>query len=118
MKRIEFRLSMPGRASWDGGWSGEGRNYAIVRTLTDGDAAKLMNNTAEKGWFHRWPDGWTAQITARVVPSGERLKKSAGFCCYDWMVSNILDHGNTRTKDAMKRADDSGKLVEVPEGSK
>jgi hypothetical protein len=33
-KRVEFTLSMPGRSSWNGGWSGEGRHFAIVRTLS------------------------------------------------------------------------------------
>ena len=44
-------------------------------------------------WTHRWDDGWCAGICARVVPKGERLKKSAGFSGYDWMVANIIDHG-------------------------
>lgn len=102
MKRIEFRLSMPGRGSWNGAWSGSERNYAIVRTMTDEAVKKLMGTdlgiAISKSWYHRWDDGWTAQVTARIVPAGERLKKSNGFCGYDWMVTNILDHGNTITK--------------------
>ena len=103
MKRIEFRLSMPGRASWDGKWSGAGKHYAIARTMTDENADKLMRGAVERSWNHHWPDGWTAEVTARVVPPGERLKKSAGFCGYDWMVANILDHGNTQNAKAAGR---------------
>lgn len=96
MKRIEFRLSMPGCPSWNGKWSGAERRYAILRKLADEDAAKLFGGAIEKSWSHHWSDGWTAQITARLVPSGERFHRADGFCGYDWMVENILDHGTTR----------------------
>jgi len=94
MKRIEFRLSMPGCPSWDGKWSGSGRNYTIVHKLTNTSFTKLMGSGVERTWIHHWPDGWTAQVTARLVPTGERLKKSDGFNGYDRMVRNILDHGD------------------------
>lgn len=97
MTRVEFRLSMPGRSSWDGRWSGDGRNYTTVRSLTNEAAAKLFavegGFTAHKSWTHRWSDGWCAQIEARIVRTGERLKKSDGFCGYSWMVDNIIRTG-------------------------
>ena len=90
MKRVEFRLSMPSVGSWNGRWSGEGRNYVIVRTLPDEQARVL-----DKGsWFYRWDDGWGASVRARVMERGERVRKSDGFSGYDWMVRNILDHGD------------------------
>lgn len=100
--RVEFKLSMPGRASWDGGWSGEDRNYAIVREL-DGDTLVKLFDLAPDGidlakcrriWTHRWSDGWCAQIAARVVPADEELPRSDGFKGYDWMVDNILRKGD------------------------
>lgn len=94
MKRIEFRLSMPSRASWNGGWSGAGRNYVIVRTLTDQLADDLL---AVGSWYHRWDDGWGAQITARVMEPGQRKAKSDGFAGYDWMVANIIAYGSPYT---------------------
>lgn len=96
MKRVEFLLTMPGRGSWNGGWSGEGARYAIVRTLPDKQASELDG----KSWGYSWSDGWHASIRARVVPKGERLKKSAGFSGYDWMVRNILAHGDCYNRDA------------------
>jgi hypothetical protein len=90
MKRIEFRLSMPSCGSWNGKWSGADFNYTIVRKFTDAIADKLMQTAS---WSHRWNDGWCANISARIVPPGERLKKSDGFSGYDWMVANIIDHG-------------------------
>jgi len=96
MKRIEFRLSMPGVNSWNNRWSGEGRNYSIVRKISDKWANKLFDGKETASWTHHFGDGWSARITARVVPTGERLKRSDGFCGYDWMVSNILAYGNTK----------------------
>jgi hypothetical protein len=47
-------------------------------------------------WAHHWSDGWVALVEAQIVPPGKRLKKSAGFNGYEWMVSNIIDHGSTK----------------------
>lgn len=93
-KRVEFLLSMPGARSWNGRWSGEGRNWSIVKTLSDAAAVRLLGERSEASWSHRWDDGWCALVSARVVRG--RLPKSDGFSGYDWMVANILDHGDTR----------------------
>lgn len=97
--RVEFRLSMPGRASWNGRWSGEDKNYTIVRTLTASQAALLFRAahgySQPASFFHRWSDGWCAEVSARILRAGERPKKSDGFHGYDWMVDNIIAHGKT-----------------------
>jgi len=98
-RRVEFTLSMQSCGSWDGKWSGAGKHYAIVRDLAADACAKLLGDGSKAYWTHRWEDGWAAGISARVVPHGEHLKKSAGFCGYDWMVNNILDHGSPYNKD-------------------
>ena len=95
MKRIEFRLSMPGIGSWNGKWTGEGRNYSIARKISDKWANKLLSGKDTASWSHHWDDGWSARVSARIVPVGERLKKSDGFYGYEWMVSNILAYGAT-----------------------
>lgn len=89
MTRVVFRLAMPGRASWDGRWSGEGSNYALVRELDDARAGQVDG----RSWSYGWPDGWRAEVTARVVQDGETLKPSHGFNGYEWMVESILRHG-------------------------
>jgi hypothetical protein len=88
MMRIEFRLTMPGRSSWNGRWSGEARNYTIVREFEDGVAEEYDGRT----WSYAWRDGWVASVAARVVGPGP-LAKSDGFCGYDWMVASIVQHG-------------------------
>jgi len=95
MKRVEFRLSIPNVGSWNNKWSGKDRNYSIVRKVSDSRADKLLSGRVFASWFHHWGDGWSARVSARVVPVGERLKKSDGFCGYDWMVTNILAYGDT-----------------------
>ena len=100
--RVEFKLSMPGRSSWDGGWSGADKNYAVVRELSDADLSRLFDGksagvdlaTCERVWTHRWSDGWTALVSARVVPARAKLKKSDGFNGYEWMIDNILRKGD------------------------
>lgn len=93
---LAFSLSMPGRSSWNGKWSGEGRPYVIVRSLRNKrDAERIIQKGAYR---HAWNDGWTACVSVRAVDSKEasRLRrKSAGFCGYDWMVNNIIDCGAT-----------------------
>ena len=96
--RVEFKLSMPGRTSWNGGWSGEGKNYSIVRTLDNETASRLLatdyGHSAQKSWSHQWSDGWCAVVTARVMLTDEREEKSDGFHGYDWMIDNILKTGS------------------------
>ncbi len=108
--RVEFKLSMPGRASWNGGWSGEDKNYVIVREVSDEQLARFLLEPSAREqfllapvdidvtkwcrvWTHRWSDGWLAQVTARLLPAGEESAKSDGFGGYDWMIDNILARG-------------------------
>jgi len=87
--RVEFRLSMPSRASWNNGWSGDDRNYTIVREFDDEAAAQLDG----RSWSYRWSDGWVASVAARVVIAEASIAKSDGFCGYDWMVTSIMRYG-------------------------
>lgn len=92
---IAFVLSMPGRNSWNGRWSGEGNLYAIVKRFTKKGREDELNGQT---WYHRWNDGWTAKIEAKKVDAKEAAqirRKSRGFCGYDWMVSNIILYGET-----------------------
>lgn len=89
MSRVEFRLSMPGRASWNGKWSGEDKNYTITKSFKDAEALKFDG----KSWSYNWPDGWYARVDARVIHPGAKTKKSDGFNGYDWMVDSILQYG-------------------------
>lgn len=89
MIRVEFTLAMPGKGSWNSRWSGESRNYTLVRDLDDDRAAQLDGQS----WSYRWPDGWRAEISARIMREGDTHKPSHGFHGYDWMVASILRYG-------------------------
>lgn len=110
MARVEFRLSLDaGRVdsvgvlrqrlalvgvlpipnSWNGKWSGQDRNYTLDRDLDDERAIQISGQS----WSYSWPDGWRAEISARIVPAGEERKPSHGFYGYDWMITSILRYG-------------------------
>lgn len=92
-----YTLSMPGVASWNGRWSGEGKFYAVVRqygTRRSQEFARKILNDAP--YHYRWNDGWAAQVSVREATSLEarRAKKaSQGFCGYDWMIDSIETYG-------------------------
>lgn len=101
-KRIAFQLSMPGRASWDGKWSGESRLYVVVQSFRD--EAKANTILAGGPYSYRWPDGWAARVSVKEVTPVEAralLKRSDGFCGYGWMVERIISHGRILTDDEL-----------------
>ena len=98
MSALIFELSMPNLASWNGRWSGEGNVNAIVKSMGSSKKAKakIAGLLQAKSWYHSFGDGWAASVSVREANSSEARamrKKTRGFCGYDWMVNNILDHG-------------------------
>ena len=91
-KRILFRLTMPRTGSWDGKWSGQERNYTLVRSVKQKRIDELGIPTR---WRHNFGDGWAANVEATIMQPGERKPKSDGFCGYDWMVDGIIRWGDT-----------------------
>lgn len=98
--RVEFKLSMPNVGSWNGKWSGEGKRYALNRTITENQAKLLGLRGGYPNWYHSFGDGWGASISAKILEKGERFQKSNGFCGYDWMVDNILYYGRISACDS------------------
>ncbi len=89
---VAFTLSMPGRSSWDGKWSGDGECYILVRRVGLTSGAMLHGQS----YSYAWSDGWCASVDARIVDHREAAKlrrKSRGFCGYDWMVDSLLVDG-------------------------
>ncbi len=96
--KLAFTLSMPNRGSWNGGWSGEGNPYVIIRSYsTIKSKAKAKEYLAAGCYSYSWSDGWRASIEVKQVDNKEaaRLKRiSKGFSGYDWMVQSIEMYGN------------------------
>ena len=98
---ICFELSMPGRNSWNGRWSGEDKIYARIVNLGTTKKAKGKGNAIIQGgpYWYSWPDGWAARVDVKEVDSSKAnqiRKRSAGFCGYDWMIDSIKYHGEIR----------------------
>ena len=95
---IAFRLSMPGVASWNGKWSGAGRNYVKVVSLGRSKTAGAREAEIVAGgpYYYSFGDGWAASVSASVVTPVEARKlrrESDGFSGYHWMVAEIIEHG-------------------------
>ena len=91
-----FTLSMPNSGSWNGKWSGEGRLYCKKRTVPKETLTKILGDSTNKGFYYNFGDGWGASVKVQIVTSQDAAKmvrKSAGFCGYDWMIDEIVQHG-------------------------
>lgn len=91
MKRVIFELSMPNRASWNGGWSGEKNKYTISKIVTEESFKNL-----KEYYSYNFKDGWTAAVTVRLAKPRE--KASGKFSGYDWMIDSILYNGEIATE--------------------
>jgi hypothetical protein len=102
---LSFELTMPGVASWNGKWTGEGKKYFIIKNYT----ARFIKSTPPlqdiiksngDSFYYRWEDGWAASVNVEIIDgllAKKRRKISAGFCGYDWMVNSIITHGKIQT---------------------
>lgn len=87
---------MPNNNAWDHKWSGEGRLYCKKRTVTNETVTKILGYSTNKGFYYNFGDGWGASVNVQIVTSKDAAKmvrKSAGFCGYDWMIDEIVQHG-------------------------
>lgn len=87
---LAFTLSMPGVGSWNSQWSGFGKCYVIVKSVSPKKA-----DLAGKYFSYDFGDGWRAGVSVRQVDASEARKlrrRSDGFAGYDWMVDEILTH--------------------------
>ena len=94
---LAFTLTMPGRSSWNGAWSGDGAPYVLLRAIRWPERERAAALLSQQPYPYSWPDGWRATVTVREVSSNDarRLRRtSRGFCGYDWMVDSLLKNGS------------------------
>jgi len=109
-----FTLSMPSRASANGGWSGADKKFVVVRTTNSNKGKALYGSRVGQHWYN-FGDGWSACVSVDVV-DGKRARElkrtSDGFSGYDWMIDSIISYGkilsesdlrNQFQRDAVKR---------------
>lgn len=105
MRLLCFELTMPGVASWNGRWSGEGRCHAKIRSVYKPNEKPFFPTKDNSTSFdYRWKDGWWARVNCRQVTSREAKKIreiSDGFCGYDWMIDSILKYGKIVDDDTV-----------------
>lgn len=90
MPILAFFLTMPGRNTWNGKWTGDEKLWCETRTVKDPTCL------SGRLYFYDFGDGWRARIETRIVTLVERrrlMKRSAGFCSYQWMIDSILSDG-------------------------
>lgn len=92
---VLFELSMPGRGSWNGKWSGDTQVHAVVRSF------RRPPTTFRLGRYtYDFGDGWCEAVTVREITSTAARsirKESRGFAGYDWMIDEIVTHGRILT---------------------
>ena len=88
---IVFELTMSDTGSWNGKWSQAG--YSHYASRRDSEVPKEVIG---REFSYRWPDGWCACISVKKVSrmfERELMRKSVGFCGYEWMIDSIINHG-------------------------
>ena len=100
---LSFILSMPNVGSWNGKWTGEKDFYCLIKR----ESANVNNFELNgKSFYYKFGDGWGASVHVEKIDSKEaakRKRKSQGFCGYDWMVSEILEHGKIITLEERRK---------------
>lgn len=99
MKFVAFTLTMPGKGSWNGKWTGDDRLYVKVKRILKKDEEKYKHILKENSWFYNWSDGWRACVSTEVVTAkrkNELVKKSDGFCGYLEMIKDIMEYNEIR----------------------
>ena len=112
--KLCFTLTMPNTPSANGKWSGDGELFAkVVAFVSAKDKERAAEIIKNAPYFHKWSDGWGANVGVREVSNAEAAKlkqKSKGFWGYDWMVTNIIDHGSPYKKNKVISDDVQGKM--------
>lgn len=96
---LSFTLGMPGVNTWNGGWSGDGQLFVIVKTFRKPPQVE-GENIAPCSYTYNFGDGWCASVDAEVIDAKKARqlrRKSQGFCGYEWMVEEILEFGRIKT---------------------
>lgn len=91
---VVFKLTMPNRNTWNGKWTGDEMIFA--RRRKDREVPKEVIG---KSFFYYLDDGWTACVSVDKMDCKEAnkiIKKSSGFCGYDWMIESIIRYGEIR----------------------
>jgi len=94
-----FTLTMPGVNTWNGHWSGDGKLFCKERTAFMRGKA-VFPKLEEGNYGYDFGDGWFANVNVKFVTPTEAkaaMKRSQGFCGYEWMIDDLCRIGRIRT---------------------
>lgn len=90
--------------SWNGKWTGQGRNYSTSVRMTKEIREKLEKHLGEKlesgktySFYYNFGDGWSCQVEMTLGYSKDfqkMLRQSEGFLGYGWMIRSIIENGH------------------------
>ena len=98
--KVLFTLSMPRVNSWNNKWSGDDKLFCIAKTAFRRNKP-LFPNLKEGDFVYDFEDGWVANVNVKFVTPSEAksaMKKSKGFCGYDWMCNELMINGRISTR--------------------
>jgi hypothetical protein len=93
---IAFILTMPNNNSWNGKWSGDEKLYVRVLSVGTAKATRAKFEKLVGNHYYNFGDGWGANVQVKEVTGDEKrklVKRSAGFCGYDWMIESLRWYG-------------------------
>lgn len=106
--RVLFTLSMPCNNSWNNKWSGDDRFYCISKVAFRRNKP-VYPNLKEGNYIYGFEDGWVANVNVKFVTPSEAkaaMKKSDGFCGYEWMCDELMATGKISTRqEKLKKLD-------------
>jgi len=95
-----FTLSMPNVGSWNGSWSGNNQLYAVIRSFSKRQEINAASILEKRSFYYDFGDGWGASVRVTQPECGgvRKIRKATkGFCGYDWMIDEIIQHGRILT---------------------
>ena len=98
--RVLFTLSMPRNNSWNSRWSGDNLSYCISKVAFR-YGKPVYPNLKEGNYQYDFEDGCVANVNVKFVTPSEAkaaMKKSDGFCGYEWMCDEIMTLGGIKTR--------------------
>jgi len=76
-------------------WPGDGEKYLATKSV----GRKKEEELDGKYFQYVFSDGYRARIRVEKMTAAEareQMRKSKGFCNYEWMIESIIEHGEIR----------------------
>jgi len=93
---LSFELKVTAVNNLSGHWKGEDLRYVQVKNVDKDKVNEILDGESAKPYHHKCDDGWEFDILVNEINSVQKKKLKQhfknGFCGFDYMVGNIIDH--------------------------